>query len=85
MQESDRIGAQLARACLLGPDLGKSLQAEATGGTQTGSYPQEADVDAAWLVEIGSRLDDVLEGRVALVDADETYRLISAELAARGR
>lgn len=46
---------------------------------------EQSDVDAAWLVEIGSRLDEVREGRVELVDADETYRLISAELAARGR
>lgn len=44
-----------------------------------------ADVAAAWREEIGSRIDDILAGKVELVDADETYRLLSAELAAKRR
>lgn len=44
-----------------------------------------AEVEAAWRDEIGSRVDDVLAGRVELVDADETYRLLSAELASKRR
>lgn len=38
---------------------------------------------AEWREEIGSRVDDVLAGRVELVDADETYRMLSAELASK--
>lgn len=47
----------------------------------TGS--DSAEVDAAWRDEIGSRVDDVLAGKVELVDADETYRMLSAELASK--
>jgi hypothetical protein len=43
---------------------------------------EHGNVSPAWLAEIGSRVDDILAGRVELVDADETYRLLSAELAA---
>jgi hypothetical protein len=39
------------------------------------------EVRAAWRGEINARVDQVLSGEVELVDADETYRLISAELA----
>lgn len=44
-----------------------------------------AEVDAAWRDEIGSRVDDILAGKVELVDADETYRVLSAELASKRR
>lgn len=52
------------------------------------SVDQDADVDptdieSAWRDEIGSRVGDVLAGKVQLVDADETYRLLSAELASK--
>lgn len=47
------------------------------------AYP--AEVDAAWREEIGSRVDDILAGKIELVDADETYRLLSAELASKPR
>ena len=43
------------------------------------------EVDAAWRDEIGSRVDDILAGKVELVDADETYRMLSAELASKRR
>ncbi len=42
-----------------------------------------AHIDAAWRDEISSRVDEILSGQVELVDADETYRLLSAELDAR--
>lgn len=42
-----------------------------------------AEIEASWRGEIGSRVDDILAGRVELVDADETYRLLSAELASK--
>lgn len=43
----------------------------------------QVEVDAAWRVEIASRVDDVLAGRVDLVDADEHYAQLQASLAAR--
>lgn len=43
------------------------------------------EVDAAWREEISSRVDDILAGKVELVDADETYRMLSAELASKRR
>lgn len=44
-----------------------------------------AEIDSAWRDEIGSRVGDILAGKVQLVDADETYRLLSAELASKRR
>lgn len=44
-----------------------------------------AEVEVAWRDEVGSRIDDILAGEVELVDADETYRLLSAELASKRR
>ena len=54
------------------------------------SVDQDADsdpavVEVAWRDEIGSRVDDILAGKVELVDADETYRLLSEELASKRR
>ena len=54
------------------------------------SVDQDADsdpteVDAAWRDEIGSRVNDIVEGKVELLDADETYRMLSAELASKRR
>ncbi|HXD61353.1 MAG TPA: addiction module protein [Lacisediminihabitans sp.] len=45
------------------------------------SHPTE--VEAAWRDGIGSRVDDILAGKVELVDTDETYRLLSTELASK--
>ncbi|MDR2565900.1 MAG: addiction module protein [Bifidobacteriaceae bacterium] len=44
-----------------------------------------AAVRAAWRDEINARVDQVLNGEVELVDPEETYRLLSAELADMGR
>ena len=44
-----------------------------------------ADIESAWRDEIGSRVGDIFAGKVQLVDADETYRLLSAELASKRR
>lgn len=54
------------------------------------SVDQDADsdlteVDASWHDEIGSRVDDILAGNVELVDADETYWMLSAELSPKRR
>ena len=37
-------------------------------------------IAAAWRSEIGTRVEDILAGTVELVDAEETDRLIAAEL-----
>ncbi|WP_137121425.1 addiction module protein [Segeticoccus rhizosphaerae] len=41
----------------------------------------QADIDDAWREELRSRVEQISRGDVELVDADETYRLLSAELA----
>lgn len=46
---------------------------------------EQAEIDASWRDEIGSRVDDILAGKVELVDADETYQMLSAELASKRR
>ncbi len=43
---------------------------------------ETSSAGAAWKTEIESRVDEILSGKVELVDATETYRLLSAELAA---
>lgn len=43
----------------------------------------EADVNAAWDEEIDRRVDDVLKGRVQLIDVEESRMRIRAELGAR--
>lgn len=43
----------------------------------------QAAIDAAWSAEIRSRVDEIVRGEVDLVDADETYQMLSAELAAK--
>lgn len=48
-----------------------------------GSEAEQGEVDEAWSEEISSRLDEVLEGKVQLVDADEHYERLRAEVAAR--
>jgi hypothetical protein len=36
-----------------------------------------------WEAEISSRAHEIVRGDIQLVDADETYRMLSAELAAK--
>lgn len=43
----------------------------------------EDEVEASWSEEIASRIDDILAGKADLVDANETYRILSAELDSR--
>ena len=47
------------------------------------SDTEQAEVDAAWDEEIDLRVDEILTGKVELVDGDETRRLARAMLAAR--
>ncbi|MDJ1371455.1 addiction module protein [Gulosibacter molinativorax] len=44
---------------------------------------EQPNVDAEWDDEINSRVDDILSGKIELVDCDETLRMIREELAAR--
>lgn len=49
-------------------------------------HDEEADqssIDEAWRAEISSRVDEVIHGKVDLVDAEETFRMLSAELSAK--
>lgn len=54
-----------------------------SGDQDVDSAPVE--VETAWRSEIGSRVDEILAGEVELVDADETYRMLSADLASKRR
>ena len=47
------------------------------------SESEQADVDEAWDKELHSRINDILSGKVELVDGEESFRLIRAELAVR--
>ncbi|MGC4174306.1 addiction module protein [Demequina sp.] len=40
----------------------------------------DAEISDAWLAEIERRVEDVVQGRVELADAEQTYRELSAEL-----
>jgi len=43
----------------------------------------QAEVDAAWRVELRRRIDDIESGKVELLDVDESHAQLRAELAAR--
>ena len=47
------------------------------------SDDEQAELDDEWDDVINSRLDDILSGKVQLVDGDETLRIAEARLAAR--
>lgn len=47
------------------------------------SETEQAAVEAAWGEEINRRVDDIMSGKVELIDGDESLRMIRAELAAR--
>ncbi|MGO1412535.1 MAG: addiction module protein [Microbacteriaceae bacterium] len=47
------------------------------------SDTEQAEVDAAWDEEIDLRVDEILTGKVELVDGEETRRMARAMLAAR--
>ncbi|MCI1746886.1 MAG: addiction module protein [Acidipropionibacterium sp.] len=47
------------------------------------SDAEQAEVDAAWDEEIDCRVDDILSGKVELVDGEETQRMIRKMLAER--
>ena len=43
----------------------------------------QESVDEAWTAEIGSRVDDVLSGKVETIPGEEVFARIDARLAAR--
>ncbi|MFT4217942.1 MAG: addiction module protein [Micropruina sp.] len=44
---------------------------------------EQAEIDAAWDEEIDRRVDDIVSGKVELVDGEETLRIARARLASR--
>ncbi|MFT4011619.1 MAG: addiction module protein [Nocardioidaceae bacterium] len=66
---------------------GKSLSADereiAALALQRIGDAEQSEVDAAWDEEIDRRVDDILSGKVELVDGEETRRMARAMLAAR--
>jgi len=63
------------RAALIHRGL-QTLDAEEAQGEQ-------GEVDAAWRDELRRRIDDIENGKVELLDADEVHAQIRAELAAK--
>lgn len=47
------------------------------------SAVDQAEVDAAWEKEIDQRIEDIVSGKVELVDGEETQRIIRNMLAER--
>ena len=66
---------------------GKSLSADereiAALALQQIDDAEQAEVDMAWDDEIDSRVDDILSGKVELVDGEETQRMVRKRLAER--
>ncbi len=55
----------------------------ADGQVQHFRDAEQAKIDASWDKEINSRIDEIMSGKVELVDVEETRRMIHAELAER--
>lgn len=64
-----------------GPDERTPLAHRVEQGPRPRDGTSKTVVRTAWRYEISSRVDKVLSGDVELVDADETYQVLSAELA----
>ncbi|WP_417219062.1 addiction module protein [Arthrobacter sp.] len=66
---------------------GKALDADecevAALALQRVDEAEQAEVDAAWDAEIDRRVDEVVNGEVALVDGEETLASIHNMIAAR--
>lgn len=66
---------------------GKSLSADereiAALALQQIDDAEQSEVDAAWDEEIDRRVDDILAGKVELVDGEETQRMVREMLAER--
>ncbi|MCL2089781.1 MAG: addiction module protein [Micrococcales bacterium] len=44
---------------------------------------EQAEIDAAWDEEVDHRVEEILTGKVALVDGEETLAMARARMAAR--
>lgn len=53
--------------------------------TRAADPSHRAEIDEAWDDDIDSRLEEILTGKVELVDGEETRRMIRADLAAHRR
>ncbi len=50
---------------------------------QQGESDEQSEIDAEWDEEIDCRIDEILSGKVELVDGEETRRMVGEILAAR--
>ncbi len=66
---------------------GKALDADereiAALALQYVENDEQAEIDAAWDEELDRRVEDILSGKVELVDGEETRRRVRAMLSAR--
>lgn len=74
---------KLAEYIAEGRNLSPDEREIAAFALQQISDAEQAEVDTAWDEEIDRRIDDILTGKVDLVDGEESIRMIRAELAAR--
>jgi len=75
----------LAEYVNLGFELSPADRAEAARLLQSADDEGNNRLGPGWLDEIRSRIADIKSGKVELMDADESFRLMSAELASRRR
>lgn len=70
-------------------EAGKALDADereiAALALQHIDDEEQAEIDAAWDEEVDRRVDDIISGKVELVDGEETRRMARAMLADRHR
>lgn len=76
---------ELAEVIAAGKALGADEREIAALAIGRVADEEQTKIDAAWDDEIDSRVEDILTGKVELVDGEETMRMIRAELAARRR
>ncbi len=75
--------SKLANYIAEGRNLSADEREIAALALQQISDAEQAEVDAAWDEEIDCRVDDILSGKVELVDGEETQRMIRKMLAER--
>jgi len=76
------VNAKLAECIEAGKALDTDDREIAALASQEVDTDEQAEIDAAWSAEISNRLDDVLTGRVELLDVDGSHAQLRAELAA---
>jgi len=64
-----------------GLELTPDERAEAVRLLQAADDESQGTFSAAWLAELRRRVDEMTSGKAGLVDADESYKAMSAKLA----